>query len=85
MEVFVAAATLGPPHSASIPVLPEEIRRHICSYLAPTPILYCSACAQPVALVHHDGRVTLVCVHISVWQDEYKCVECTAYPRGVLL
>lgn len=75
---FVHAATLG---RGSVPVLPDDVRRHIYSFTFPRPVLWCSVCTAAVLQRSEDGTLRYTNSHPSMWADTPRCDGCTTYPR----
>ena len=75
MRLFSRAATLG---YGTVPVLPDDVRRHIWSFTYPRPILWCAACSVAVVVRTDDGAHVLVNTHPQMWFDTPRCDLCAA-------
>ena len=78
MRAFLCAATMG---KGTVPVLPEEVRRHIWSFTYPRPILWCAVCSITVMIRTMDGREHIVNTHPCMWLDTPRCHNCCGYPH----
>lgn len=78
MDVFLRACTLG---RGAVPVLPDDVRRHVWKFTYPRPVLWCSSCGVEVMVVVEDGSRVLVNTHPNLWLDTPRCVQCrTTHP-----
>ena len=75
---FLRAATLG---RGSIPVLPDDVRRHIWSY-AHVPLLWCSTCTVPIVVEGRDGLEVLLptASPARMWVETPRCRACSGHP-----
>lgn len=77
MEVFLRACTLG---KGVVPVLPDDVRRHVWKFTYPRPVLWCACCGLEVMLVVEDGSRVLVNTHPALWIETPRCVHCRGTP-----
>ena len=76
MNLFLASLTLG---RGTVVALPDELRRHIWSYLPryPMPESWCHVCMEPLTLRLADGTVELARA-TGPWGE--RCFECCTTP-----
>ena len=74
MNTFLRACTLG---RGSIPILPDDMRRHIWEFTYPRPVLWCSVCGVHVMERTSQGAFTLHHTNTDMWVDTPRCIGCS--------